>query len=304
MSTTSYTLHPPFTTPFTAPSSCTDSLADNGVWTDSVGNYRPVLQAVYPQDSACFAPGWTSAANPYAKGANVWAGDPLCPSGQSVAQTYSSADVTTAICCSDGWGNIHANGNRVSGSTYGFWMCDRSWTAPATTVVSGSILSGGIVTSGIETVTAPGLVESTAEYIFIYSTITSTSSATESSSSMSSMASASSTATALSTPAQPSLSGGAVAGICIGCIAFLLLVLAGFWFCRRRRRPLENRERVIPSAPGYEKAELPGQSRVILELPGHGEPRELSGAGSELGQGHSKATDTNVIYELNAEQRR
>lgn len=96
MSTTSYTFHPPFTTPLTAPSSCTDSLADNGIWTDSVGNYRPVLQAVYPQDSACFAPGWTSAANAYAKGANFWAGNPLCPSGQSVAQTYSSADVTTA----------------------------------------------------------------------------------------------------------------------------------------------------------------------------------------------------------------
>ncbi|KAI4594963.1 hypothetical protein KJ359_007486 [Pestalotiopsis sp. 9143b] len=300
MSTTSYTLHPPFTTPFTAPSSCTDSLANNGVRTDSVGTWRTVLQAVYPQDSACFGPGWTAAANSYAQGANFWAGNPLCPSGQTVAQTYSSADVTTAICCSDGWGNIFANGNAFSGSNYGFWMCDRSWTTPKTTVVSGSVLSGGIVTPGIATITGPGLVESTAEYIFIYSMITSTSSATESSLT-SSAASSSSTATPLPEPSQPGLSGGAIAGICIGCIAFLVLLVAGLWF-RRRRRPTENRERVTPSVPGYEKAELPGQSRVIAELSGQGKPRELSGNGSEMAQSHSRATDTNVIYELNAEQ--
>ncbi|KAH6638685.1 hypothetical protein BKA67DRAFT_589166 [Truncatella angustata] len=314
MSTTSHTLHSPFTTPFIAPSSCTDSLADNGIRPDASGTRRPVLQAVYPQESACFAPGWTTAVNSYAKGANFWGGNPICPSGQSVAQTYSSGTITTAICCSDGWGNVFSNGNGVSGTAYGFWMCVKSWSMPATTTVSGSILSGGLVTPGIAAITGPGLVESTAEYIFVYSTITSTLSSTLTSSSTSTSGSlqsstttsASSTVTVPPNPPQTGLSGGAIAGICIGVIALLLLLLAGFWL-RRRRVATKSSKEVTHDGIFYEKPELSGQSRVLGELPEYGEPQlipELNGNDSQLAREHPRARDQNSIVELDAEQRR
>ena len=93
-------VHPSLTTAFTPPATCTDSFAYVGVYAYATGSSLPLLQADFPQTSSCFAPGWTSAVNSYAKGANFWAGTPVCPSGQTVAQTSTNGGTTTAICCS------------------------------------------------------------------------------------------------------------------------------------------------------------------------------------------------------------
>lgn len=100
MTTGANVLHSPLTTTFIPPATCTDSFAYDGIWPYTTSSSRPILQASYPQSSACFAPGWTSASNSYAKGANFWSGTPVCPNEQTVAQTESTGTWTTAICCS------------------------------------------------------------------------------------------------------------------------------------------------------------------------------------------------------------
>ena len=53
-----------------------------------------------------------------------------------------------------------------------------------------------------------------------------------------STANATATATATASPQPPMLSGGAIAGIVIGCIAALIIILAAIiFFCAKRRRP-------------------------------------------------------------------
>jgi hypothetical protein len=93
--------HPPLTAIFTPPAICTNGYSFAGMYPDIHGSTRPVIEATLSQSSSCFAPGWTSAANPSAKGGNFWLGPPLCPSGQTIAETVTDADMmTTAVCCS------------------------------------------------------------------------------------------------------------------------------------------------------------------------------------------------------------
>jgi hypothetical protein len=93
--------HPPLTAIFTPPAVCTNGYSFAGMYPDIHGSTRHVIEATLPQSSSCFAPGWTSAADPSAKGGNFWLGPPLCPSGQTIAETVTDADMmTTAVCCS------------------------------------------------------------------------------------------------------------------------------------------------------------------------------------------------------------
>lgn len=262
MATVTYSaaVHSALTTTFTPPPTCTDSFANDGLRTDALGAYRPLLAATYPQNSACFASGWSSASNGYGKGANSWSGGPMCPSGQSVAQTFSINTRTTAVCCSNGWGDVFTNRNIYNSTTYSFWMCQSSWSTPATTTVYGTVLSGGLISGATTTLTAPGGMESTAEYIFIYEK------ALTSSTSQSNTSAASSTSSSPSTPSpSPShngLSGGGIAGICVGILALAAaLGIIAVW--RRRKRVRKEPDDVSQGKP-----ELSGESKRLAELPG------------------------------------
>jgi len=261
-STYSYTYSAPtnsaLTTTFTPPPSCTDSFANDGLRTDGLGSYRPVLQATYPQSSACFASGWSSAPNEYAIVGNFWSGAPMCPSGQTVAQTYTFTTVTTAICCSSGWGDVFSNIDTHSGTVYPFWMCQSSWTTPATTTVYGTVISARIWSTTASALTAPGGMESKAEYMFIYDQADLTTSSSQSNS----VATPSTSPTPSPVPSHNGLSGGAIAGICIGIIA-LIVALCALIIWRRKKTAVKETDE-----PGLGKAELSGEPKKLVELPG------------------------------------
>lgn len=146
-------------------------------------------------------------------------------------------------------------------------MCQSSWSTPATTTVYGTVQSAGIISGVTATLTAPGGMESTAEYIFIYDKALATSTTSHGSSSSTS---STSTSTPLLPPGHKGLSGGAIAGICVGVLALVAaLGVIAFW----RRRKTAAKE---PDDVGQGKAELSGEPKKLAELPG--------GSGYEVGE--------------------
>lgn len=81
-----------------------------------------------------------------------------------------------------------------------------------------------------------------------------------------------STGTATPSPDEDSdLSGGQIAGIVVGVVAAVILLVAGaFWIYIRRRRTRRRTPDVIEAA-GHEKVELPSeQTKTQVELPDTG----------------------------------
>lgn len=84
-----------------------------------------------------------------------------------------------------------------------------------------------------------------------------------------------------------SLSSGDIAGVVIGCLAAVGLIVAGWWFWRRRRRAKKGREGRpgLPPRPGtkeYEKPELPADNmpfwKRIFHREKHADPVEMAAA--------------------------
>ena len=164
-------------------------------------------------------------------------------------------------------------------------MCRTSWLAPSTTTLYGSIESGGIVVSATNVLSAPGNVQSTAEYLFVYqgqpsptaaSSSTTTPISAASSSTTTAISAASSSSLPSSPPAHAALGPTAIAVICLGTILAVGITAAAIFFFRRKaaRRRLRQQQ---GQAPGLwwdpitktamqDKPELHGQSRRVFEL--------------------------------------
>jgi hypothetical protein len=153
-------------------------------------------------------------------------------------------------------------------------MCRTSWLAPSTTTLYGSVESGGIVWSANNVLSAPGNVQSTAEYLFVYQGQPSPTAA--SSSNTTPISAASSSSLPSSPPAHAALGPTAIAVICLGTILAVGITAAAIFFFRRKaaRRRLRQQQ---GQAPGLwwdpitktamqDKPELHGQSRRVFEL--------------------------------------
>ncbi|KAH8648147.1 hypothetical protein BGZ60DRAFT_223048 [Tricladium varicosporioides] len=259
-------VHPSLTLVFTPPPACTSTRYLAAL------EYSTIIQETVQQSSSCFAPGWTSATNRFAKGANTWSGIPLCPSGQSVAAT--STDVksqVTAVCCSSNWGNAFTNINVISSSTFSFWVCQSSFSVATTTIAMPTDMTGQT------TITGTGAMESTAEYLFLYNRaeLTSTSSTTSTSTPAalssipsSSSSSSSTTVQTTNTPAPGNVSSNGLGinaragiGFGISLLGLGILGVALFYFFRHRRRALIAKEKWQSD---YGRHELPGKEAVIV----------------------------------------
>ncbi|KAH6666760.1 hypothetical protein B0J14DRAFT_198668 [Halenospora varia] len=271
-------IHPSLTSVFTPPLACTSKhyLAALG--------YSTIIQETIQQSSSCFAPGWTSATNIFAKGANTWSGIPLCPSGQSVAATSTNVNSqVTAVCCSSNWGNAFTNINVISSSTFSFWVCQSSFSVETTTIAMPTDMTGQT------TITGTGAMESTAEYLFLYnradltSTLSTSSSSTSAISSSIPPSSSSTTVAATTTPAPGNTSSNglgtnAKAGIGFGIslVGLGILGVALFYFFRHRRRPSTTEDKWQPE---YGRHELPNKEVVTArsELMAVEQSHELDG---------------------------
>ena len=179
-----------------------------------------------------------------------------------MSTTSSSISITDRR---SSWGNVFSNADVYDGVTYSFYMCQTFWSTPATSTLSASITYGGIFEPASIEVTGPGAIESTAEYMFVYTVpLTSAISSPTTTSVLHTASPAPATTSSPPIKPSPGLGTGAIAGIVVG-VLLLLAILAGFVLMRKRaKRQRRADSLMVPKDPyGHEepyvqdKAELP-----------------------------------------------
>lgn len=295
----------PLTTSFSAPSACFTGIysqaAQAGI---EAGPGKLVFDPFANPSTACFLQQVTqwwdqSTTSPYATAGTVTSLGPFeCPGGYTTAFTTENSLASTQIaCCPSGYGYQGAFyvpgqfGGCVSmpksGSTMQYLVyATSSWSETSTVLGSTQIAAVQIIGWNLAAVTQPSAAAS--------STTATASESSSQTSADSSAASASSSATSVSSPSTSTKSSfpvGTVAGGVVGGVAVIILIVATYFFVRKRRLGQGSRHRIQEHYPDVPSAKPPGSNHTAHVLLGN-----ITGRAKPTGHQNNMAASAAAAY--------